>query len=284
MSSRRAFALLQAQQVLGGGHQVGLGQDAGIAALDAQLLVDLVTADAAQIVALRIEEQPLDQRAGIGRGGRIARAQPAVNVLERLLLVLGGILLHALDDDPVVQGGIHHLDLVDAQFGDLLDHRLGQRLEGARHHQALFLVHGVLDQHLVRQVFALLRLFDAEFLDFVKQLQDLLIRAPVLILAVLALAFAIQEGEGAEEGGGQELPAALLAVQIDVEQVAGVELRLIPGAAVGDDAEGMQRLAVGMLGGLEGQAGRPVQLADDDALGAVDDKRALRASSAAVRP
>ena len=73
MSSRRALALLEAQQVLRGGHQVGLGQDAGVAALDAQLLVDLVTADAAQIVALRIEEQPLDQRAGIGGGGRIAR-------------------------------------------------------------------------------------------------------------------------------------------------------------------------------------------------------------------
>ena len=35
-------------------------------------------------------------------------------------------------------------------------------------------------------------------------------------------------------------------------------------------------LAVGMLGGLKGQARRTVQLADDDALGAVDDKGALR--------
>ena len=98
-----AFALLEAQQVLGGGHQVGFGQNAGVAAFDAQLLVDLVTADAAQVIALRIEEQPLDQRAGIGGGRRIARAQPAVDILERLFLVLGGILLHALDDDPVVQ-------------------------------------------------------------------------------------------------------------------------------------------------------------------------------------
>ena len=61
--------------------------------------------------------------------------------------------------------------------------------------------------------------------------------------------------EGAEESGGQKFPAALFAVQIDVKQIAGVELRLVPGAAVGNDAEGMEHLAVGMLGGLEGQAG-----------------------------
>src|SRR5664280_475966 len=38
----------------------------------------------------------------------------------------------------------------------------------------------------------------------------------------------------------------------------------------------MQHLAIGMLRRFEGQPGRPAQLADDDALGAVDDERALR--------
>ena len=103
MSSSDAFALLEAEQILRGRHQVFLGQNARVAAFDAELLVDLVTADAAQVVALRIEEQPLDQRAGVGRGRRIAGTQAAVDVLERLFLVLGGILLHALDDDPVVE-------------------------------------------------------------------------------------------------------------------------------------------------------------------------------------
>ena len=83
------FALFEAEQILRGGHQIFLGQDAGIAALDAELLVDLVTAHAAQIVTLGIEEQPLDQRAGVGGGRRIAGTQAAVNVLERLFLVLG---------------------------------------------------------------------------------------------------------------------------------------------------------------------------------------------------
>ena len=38
----------------------------------------------------------------------------------------------------------------------------------------------------------------------------------------------------------------------------------------------MEHLAVGMLRGFEGNAGRAMQLADDDAFGAIDDERALR--------
>ena len=51
-----AFALFEAQQILGRRHQVGLGQDARIATLNAELLVDLVTANASQIVTLGIEK------------------------------------------------------------------------------------------------------------------------------------------------------------------------------------------------------------------------------------
>ena len=127
-----AFAFFEAEKILGGGDEVFLGQDAGVAALDAELLVDLVAADAAQIVTLGVEEEPLDQGAGVGGGGRIAGAQAAVDVLEGLLLVLGGVLFEALDDDAVVHGSVHHADFVDAQLGDLLDNGLGKRLEGAR--------------------------------------------------------------------------------------------------------------------------------------------------------
>ena len=53
MSSSDAFALFQAEEILGGGNQIFLGQNAGVAALDAELLVDLVAADAAEVIALR---------------------------------------------------------------------------------------------------------------------------------------------------------------------------------------------------------------------------------------
>ena len=60
----RAFAAAQADQILGRGDQVFLGQDAlAEVDLDAELLVDLVTADAAEVIALRIEEQALEQAA-----------------------------------------------------------------------------------------------------------------------------------------------------------------------------------------------------------------------------
>ena len=95
-------------------------------------------------------------------------------------------------------------------------------------------------------------------------------------LCVLLVVLVIEEAQGAEERRRQKFAAAFLAIEINVKQVAGVELRFIPGTAIRNDAEGMQHLAVRMLGGFESQTGRTMQLADDDALGAVDDERALR--------
>ena len=66
----------------------------------------------------------------------------------------------------------------------------------------------------------------------------------------------------------QELP---LAVDADVEQVLAVVLELHPRSAVRDDLRDVERLVFR----VEEGARRPVQLADDDALGAVDDERAV---------
>jgi hypothetical protein len=145
-----AFALLEAEQIFRGGDQVILGQDARVfPVFEAEFLVDFVTADAAQVVALGIEEQPFEERARVGGGGRIARTQPPVNVFERFLLVLGRVLFQALDDDAIVRGRIHDFDFGDAQFGDLLNDGFGEGLECARHDQSFLLVHGVLDQDAI---------------------------------------------------------------------------------------------------------------------------------------
>ena len=50
--------------------------------------------------------------------------------------------------------------------------------------------------------------------------------------------------ERAEERGGEELPAALAAIEVDVKQIVGVELHFEPGAAVRNDAEAVEHLAV----------------------------------------
>ena len=75
--------------------------------------------------------------------------------------------------------------------------------------------------------------------------------------------------EGAQEDGAQELA---LAVDTDVERVLLVVLKLYPGAAVGDD---LAQEVGAVAGGLEEDAGRTVQLADDDAFRAVDDEGAV---------
>ena len=79
---QRPLAFFQTEQIFRGDHQIFFGQNARIAVvLDTKLLADLVTAHAAQIVPLRIEEQALDQRPGVRGGRRIARTQAAINIL-----------------------------------------------------------------------------------------------------------------------------------------------------------------------------------------------------------
>ena len=54
--------------------------------LDAQLLVDLVAADLGQVVALGVEVEVVQQRLGGLAGRRLARAQLAVDVEQRVVL------------------------------------------------------------------------------------------------------------------------------------------------------------------------------------------------------
>ena len=76
------------------------------------------------------------------------------------------------------------------------------------------------------------------------------------------------QAERAQEDRRQELP---LAVDAHVEEVLRVVLELHPRAAVRNDLRDVQRLVFR----VEEGAGRAVQLADDDALGAVDDEGAV---------
>ena len=80
--------------------------------------------------------------------------------------------------------------------------------------------------------------------------------------------------EHAQEGGGEELAAAAAAVEIDVEQVVGVELHFEPGTTVRDDAERVEQLAIEVLRGFEADTRRAVELGNDDTLGAIDDEGA----------
>ena len=90
--------------------------------------------------------------------------------------------------------------------------------------------------------------------DAVEELEDVLVRA---------------EAQGPQEDGGQEL---LLPVEADVEVVLDVVLELDPGAPVGDDLGDEVALGLALA---EEDAGRALQLADDDPLDAVEDEGPL---------
>src|SRR3954468_8986990 len=88
------LAGVQTHDVLDGGDDVVLGQRAGaLRHRDAQLLVDLVPADLGEVVALRVEEQVLQQRLRRLTRGRLARPQLAVDVQQGLVLAGDVVLL-----------------------------------------------------------------------------------------------------------------------------------------------------------------------------------------------
>ena len=102
--------------------------------IEAELLIDLVTADFRQVIALRVEEQALEQRAGGVDGGRLAGTEALVQLDERLLLGGGGV---------AVEGAQDHL-IAAEQVDDLLA-GLGQA-EGAHEQRGRLLALAV-DAH-----------------------------------------------------------------------------------------------------------------------------------------
>src|SRR5215470_2002263 len=77
------------------------------------------------------------------------------------------------------------------------------------------------------------------------------------------------QAESAQEDGAEELA---LAVDADVERVLLVVLELNPRTAVGND---LAEEVGAVVRGLKEDARRTVQLRNDDALGSVDDERAV---------
>ena len=264
---QRAFAVAQADEVADGGDEVLLLQRARLVVggaaegleESAELLLDLVAADAAEVVAAGIEEEALEHLPRVGGRGGVAGAQLAVEVLERVVHARGGVLADALEEESAVPLHVHGRQRRDAGRLELLEQVGRHRLEPLDEHR---LAVGVLDVGLDDAVLQLLGAGpgDVDFLEGVEQPEELLV-GPV--------------SQRAQEGGGQEFPAPLLAVEVHVEQVGGVELHFHPRAAVRDDPERVQEGAVGVDAAFEADAGAAVQLADDHAFGAVDDEGAL---------
>ena len=163
-----------------------------------ELLVELVAADATQVVAPEVEEQALDELAGVVGRGRIAGAQLLVDLDQRLVGRLGEVLVERVRDVRVLGVDVDRAE----QPGDLVVGRVAH---------------------------------------------------------------------GTQQGRRRDLA---LAVDLDPQLVLVVRLELEPGTAVRDDLGREQHPAGrGILELAVVHAGRADELADHDALGAVDHER-----------
>ena len=206
-----AVAFLELEDVTHGGEEILGDHDALIGVDgDAELLVDLVTADAGEVVFLRIEEKALEQRAGIGGGRRIAGAQLAIDVFERGLLVLGGIFAERLEKDFVLTT-VDHLDAVVAERDQLAHDADRERLVGFR--DRLLAVEDVLEGHFVAELAFVHLVAELEIFQRVEMGHD---------VAVGRIA------KHAQESRRKELAAAAAAIEINIEQVVGIELHFEP--------------------------------------------------------
>ena len=261
----RAITGAQLTKELGGFDDVFRGDRTGVERdVEAQLLVELVAADAAEVVTQRILEEALHVGAGALDVDWLAGAELAEDFLKGFFLVTDGadILTEREDDGTVVEGGVEDaelllrkllVDLLERLTGELVV-LLGDDLTGL----------DVDDRVGVDELGKFFRIklkggLSGQFAVLVEEGQDILV---VLIT------------EGAKKGRDEELTTATAAVEVDPEEVVLVELDFNPGAAVRDDAERVEHLAARVGGLFEADARGAVKLGDDDALGAIDDEGA----------
>src|SRR5207244_5567364 len=116
-------------------------------------------------------------------------------------------------------------------------------------------------KHFAGELFFVEFVAQLQVLDVVKKFNDLLVRAIA---------------EGAQESRREEFSTALASIEINVKQVRRIELHLDPRAAVWNDAEDIEDLAVDVEGGFESAAGRTLQLTHDQAFRRIADEGSMR--------
>src|SRR5713101_3273758 len=206
-----ALAIFEINQVPDDLEDVLLGEDRLLERLvDGELVVQLEPADLGQVVALGVEEQVDEEVGGRLQRGRIARAQAAVDLHDRLFR-RGDLVGHqrVAQERPDVQVvDEEHLELVDAALAQLLDLLLGDLLVALQQDLAGVLVHHVAGADLGDQL-----------LDVEGQ------RANLRLLQLL------------------DRPAGELAVLLD-DHFAGLRVLDVPGGALAGEQLQLDRLLV----------------------------------------
>ena len=271
--------------------------------LETQLDVEFQAADSGKIILARIEEHPLKQMGCRFQGGRVPGAELAVDLDQGLLGRLDAVLLDRLAEHhphivslrlengkPGDAGiddfrdighlqffigfnkhfpglGIHHVSrgkvslqivgadlyLVDPGFGDVIVLAVGDSLAGMAQHVTGFGMNHVMRNLHADQAFRNIPLQPplghADGIGLIESTDQLLV---------------ILQTECPQEDGPQELP---FSVNPNVKEVFLIVFEFHPGTPIGNDLS--QEVGLG-AGRLEKHAGRSMQLADNDTLGAID--------------
>ena len=277
---------------------------------DPQLVIHLDPAHHRKVIALGIEEQAFEQRLGAADGGRIARAQTAVDLHHRLV---GGV-------DLVLQQGLAQIrpdiEVVDKQHAQIGDATLAQIQQGGRgdfliafHHNLTGggiddvgggdLADHILFQHRNELDPFFRQLADGGLGEFPVALEhhfpvggnhidagaltgkqgqvDLLLVAvfgqnDLLQIVVVIEQFLGRITEGFEQHRGRQFATA---VDAHKEDVFMIKIEVQPGPPIGDDPGAVKNLTAGVglaLVVVKEDTGRAVQLADDDSFSPVNDE------------
>src|SRR5262249_19503284 len=223
------------------------------------LPVDAEAADLAQPVAVGVLELLAEQLLGLLQLRRVARTQALGDFQQRLLVRVGRVFLQRLEDQLVLELA-EDRHFADGAGVEDVEPFLGQAL-------------AALDVDLARFGIDHVAGNDGAFLFFQAGAVG---RRPLHVLGRVERLDDVEVGRVRRVHGAQERHRAELAglVDADAERLLLGDVDLDPAAALGDDAAGVQ-LALAALGlDDEVDAGGAVQLADDDALRAVDDELA----------
>src|SRR5690606_2003827 len=254
-------------------------RDAPVLPVEVEADVDPVAPDVAEVVALVREEEPVEDAAGGLEVRRLGAAELDVEILQGLLGRVRRVLLERVEERALVEVLLLLLALADEHALDvgrleLVVVGLGQLVLGGEDHLALAL----LREHLARVlVHDLVRHLDGDRggEDTADGLLEVLLRLDAHLVGEVEQADDLAVGgvaEGAEQRRDREL---LLPVDVGPHRVRDVGRELDPRAAEGDDAGAVELGPVRVDALPEEDAGAPVELADDDALGPVDDERPL---------
>ena len=223
-----------------------------------ELAIDPEPADLAQPVAVGVEEFLVEELAGFLELGRIARPEPLVDSQQCALVIARGVILERLEDQ-LIAGVLEHGDGTEIAC---VGQHLGQSLRDCR---------ATLDQNLAGG-----RIDDVAAGDPALQLRR---RLGIRRVDRFGLMESIEDqvvgrvlrAHGAKQSHGRELTGL---IDPDPQGFLLRDLQLDPASALGDDAAGVQLLVARLDLDHEIDARRSVELADDHALGAVDDELA----------